>query len=445
MNNYWVINQAKKVHDTSKVYFSIDNYFFLKNEKARKNRFQPILFKFNMKVDEEIDIVSIFNYLCPNSNSGGFNIIGKVPFKTTQLIEKYDDNNNIDDIYLFHEIRTKYIIFGVPEGFESEANGIVFIGVSIFDKQIRFSIKAFNFDIIRDVHEIIIDAIKRNINIESINYITNIKWLLVNKYKILEKDCNRDSLEKKILLDSINCNYEKMYRELFSELMRKGYITAAERKDIAQLKTAEGTRIRNILKKYLKLSVEEGKATLIHDDSAMDAQDDDKNTVYTLSSKGWKYFMNNWFEDYTGQALTKINNFKIEFLQAESEFNFSETKDKNNKMEIDWLLLVEKDGVSKIISIECKRTMTSKKITAIKDKYKDKFLNTPNHYLIDGFINVGCFLPKKNGSSKLKYNIINYDTISAGQIEKPFLTFVADDFKIFCENLEKSIENIFTN
>lgn len=443
MNSYWVIKKGRRIRDIDKIYFSIDKYFFLKNERVRKNKFEPILFKFNIKVDREIDIVSIFNYL-GSSNNSGFNILGGVPFKTTQLIQTYDDNNKLDDICLFHDIRTQYVIFGVPEGYESEANSIVFIGVSIFDKEIRFLIKAFDFDIIRDVHEIIIDVIKKDINIEDIDYCTNIKWLLVNKYKVLQKDCKRDSLEKKILLDSVNCNYEKMYRSLFSKLMLKGYITVEERKEIAELKTAQGARIRNILRKYLKLSVEEGKATLIHEENAIDAQDDDKNTVYTLSSKGWKYFMNSWFEDYTGQALTKINNFKVEFLQAESEFNFSESKDKKDKMEIDWLMLVTKDGVSKVISIECKRTMTIKILDSIKEKYKEKLLKTPNHYLIDGFINVGFFLPKKNTSSKLEYNIINSDTISVGRIEKPFITFVADDFKVFCGNLEKSINNIFT-
>lgn len=447
MNNYWVIKKVKKAPKIDDVYFSVDDYYFMKCDKISKgknNKFEQIVFKFSLAIDDEVDIVSIFNYLLPLSKSG-FKILGQVPFITTELIKKYDENKRLDDICLFHDIRTQYIIFGVPEGFEDENSGIVFIGVNIFNREIEFAIKAFNFDTIRDVHEIIIEEIKENVKVKSINYHENIKWLLIDKYKVLEKRINLDSLEKKILLDSINCNYEKMYRSLFLKLISKGYITPSERTEISKLKTANGAKIRSILKRCMKLSVEEGKATLMHDDASIDIQHDDKNTVYTLSSKGWRYFMNHWFEDYIGQVLKKIKNINIEYMKPEIEFNFNNPKEKSDNMEIDWLILATKDGVSKIIAIECKRTITSKIIDSIKEKYSNKFLKTTNHYLIDGFINVGYFLPCKGRNKYVDYNSIKVESVSVDIIEKPFLTFVSDNFQSFCDNFEKSIETIFTN
>ncbi|MBY6790531.1 hypothetical protein HYH43_13920 [Clostridium botulinum] len=435
MSNYWKISYGRKSKNS---YFTKEKYSFSYSEK-KINSFQPYLFEFNVTVDENIDIVSILNFL--KSPMGTLVLLDNIPSKTTDLIEKYD--NNIENIYLFHDIKSQYIIFAVPEQLKYQKDGIAFIGITTLDKKIRFFIKTFNFNIINDIHETLVECLKENISIIDINYINNIKWLTVNKYMVLKKDITRCKLENTILKDSINCNYEKMYYKLFELFVKKGYITFYERKEISELRKSNGAKIRNILKRYLKLPVEEGRATLIQDEIANDAKDDDKNSVYTLSASGWKYFMNNWFEDYVGQALKNLNNINIEYMQPESEFNFKQSNQPDDKMEIDWLILANKNKVSKVICIECKRTMTDKRLKEIREKYEEKLIKTNNYNVIDGFINIGFFASKKD-LKNYEHNTIKVDKISIeNNIEKLFLTFVSDSFYECCENLEKAILHIF--
>lgn len=434
MSNFWNIKYNSNTKDS---YFSKGKYHFFyepeKNDKALKVN----LFEFNVTVDEEISVVSIVNYL--KDIDSDLILLDKYPCKTVDLIKNYD--NNIENIYLFHDLKTEYVLFVVPEYLKGERDSIAFIGITILDKKIRFAIKTFNFNIISDIYKVLIEKIKSTVNILNIKYEDNIKWLVVNKYKVLEKNSSRTPLENTILKDSINPNHEDMYRALFLLLIKKGYITSEDRKDIAKLSVTNGSKIRKILRRYLKLPVEEGKATLIHDESANDIETDDKNAVYTFSASGWKYFMNNWFEDFVGQVLKELKGVKIERMQPESEFNFKESENKSDKMEIDWLVLATSGGVSKVICIECKRTMSNTTLNKIRTKYENKLIKTSNYDVIDGFINVGLFLPYKNNTN-LKINELNVDNISVGSIEKTFITFVADKFQSFVDNMQNAIVHI---
>ncbi|MGJ8742320.1 hypothetical protein [Clostridium botulinum] len=447
---YWCIKVSKRKIKLKDSFFHLEGYNFYGSKSKTSNNCEEILYDFSIKLEEEVDEISITNFLEDDIN--GINMLSR-PKEIIEYIREYDDN--IDDCVLFHNIRKKYICFVNIKEIELE-NNIVFVAFSLFKDEVKFTLKGFDCNILKEIKDEIVDCFKANM--ESFKEVSNqdLKWLLLKDKVVFKKEnTSFSNLDNKFLKETINPNFKDMYKYLLPKITSKGYITKKTREELKKLNLKNrGSKIRNILNKSLLLEIEKGKFVILHNDRPSSIKEDDEKTIYTFPPRLWQYYMLNWFEDYVGEAIKKFNNIQESYKIKESdnniEFNFCDTKKEAGKFEIDWIILVEKNGIKKIISMECKRTLSKSTYDKIREKYTCKIINTENHFLIDGFINIGYFYPKERYiENKFKGDNIIFEEEEYGTNQnkksKKIVSIIENDFDNLVKCLEKSFDYIFDN
>ena len=141
MSNVWgILNKDTVAVDC---FFNIGKYRFFHNNNSslRKNNFfQQVIYDFRIITSEDIDAVTVYNCV---ASIDGIKIINRLN-KVVELISKYDNGLKYGSNYLFHDIRKEYVIFAHETELYDCANSIVFVGFTVFENEVEFTIKAFN-------------------------------------------------------------------------------------------------------------------------------------------------------------------------------------------------------------------------------------------------------------------------------------------------------------
>ena len=129
-------------------------------------------------------------------------------------------------------------------------------------------------------------------------------------------------------------------------------------------------------------------------------------------------------------------------------FNFFQDRDEKNIREIDVAISVESKGVSKLIAIECKKTLSDKEIQNTNKKIREKVIESGNN-VFDAFVHIGCFsndvdFDKIFEGTKLKYkhNILKS---SEKYLDSPFYAFDVSSREDYENKLAYVIKDIFEN
>ena len=109
---------------------------------------------------------------------------------------------------------------------------------------------------------------------------------------------------------------------------------------------------------------------------------------------------------------------------------------------------VESKGVSKLIAIECKKTLSDKEIQNTNKKIREKVIESGNN-VFDAFVHIGCFsndvdFDKIFEGTKLKYkhNILKS---SEKYLDSPFYAFDVSSREDDENKLAYVIKDIFEN
>ena len=178
--------------------------------------------------------------------------------------------------------------------------------------------------------------------------------------------------------------------------------------------------------------VKDTKRTILylHDELPNDESVD--KIVFTIKPHLMQYYQMHWFEDFCTKVITSINDDEIEIVQSHAGrcFDFIQKGNDYDIREIDLILGVRYNNLYKIISIECKKTLTNDEIKKTNKKIKEKVLKSHLN-IIDAFVHIGCFndgveLDKPILTSNLKYkqNLIQIKTDEKAN-DVPYFAFVA--------------------
>lgn len=108
--------------------------------------------------------------------------------------------------------------------------------------------------------------------------------------------------------------------------------------------------------------------------------------VYTFKPSLLGYYLKNWFEDFTVKILERsiFSPYTVKHVMPGNRFNFFRDGDRSNIREIDVVINVENRGISKLIAIECKKTLSDKEIQTTNKKCREKIcaINIPPIYAL---------------------------------------------------------------
>ena len=163
-----------------------------------------------------------------------------------------------------------------------------------------------------------------------------------------------------------------------------------------------------------------------------------------------KYYLKNWFEDFTIEVIRKMNSdsFQVKHILPGKKFNFFCDKSENNIREIDVVLGVEKNSCLKLIAIECKKTLSSKEVQITNKKCREKVINSGNN-VFDAFIHIGCFksdivFDKQIAGTKEKYKRSVLEGVD-GNLDVPYYTFIIKSITDYKMKLGHVLNDVFKN
>lgn len=186
----------------------------------------------------------------------------------------------------------------------------------------------------------------------------------------------------------------------------------------------------------------------LHDEVPEDEHID--SYVYAFKPGLMKYYLQNWFEDFTLRVVQDMDwgSYSVVHGMKGCRFNFFNNDDENNVREIDLIIEIQKNNCSKIIAIECKKTLSRKEIQMTNKKSKEKVLESGNN-IFDAFIHIGCFkgdvefdIPFNGTREKYKQGIINAESDS---YDAPFYAFTIKSIGDYQKKIFYIIEEIFKN
>ncbi|MBG9942319.1 hypothetical protein ABE237_29245 [Brevibacillus formosus] len=434
----WKILLNDDLNINSEPYFKVSdyNFYLCDNDITESELYDAKAYSFSVKLNNPISNIEFFMSL---QSVDALSVLADEPYQITDLIVAYENSIREGQKTLFHDIRKQYMV-PVKVDFISkvETNKIALLGYSIFDNEVDFFIKAFDYSAIRAIFSAIVDFFSNFDLLQEIQFNEHIKWIRQKQLKVYQKEKINFSKSKKLLQGTIRNN--SVYSGLLREISKQGYI---DRTYKDSLKTAlshrDNEKLLSLLEKSLLLPVENSKVALLHNSVPLSIKEDDLKTVYTLEARLWQYFINDWFEEYIGEVLQKVkedDSFDIELLscEANSEYNFKGTPLDEDKVELDWLVLLKRGNDYKLIALECKRTMSNRVKKKIREKYEEKVTKTINYDLIDAYINVGFFSEK---------NLLEHEKIVIKpDYSVPFLTIASTDFNETVDLLKQCFESI---
>lgn len=401
--------------------------------------FQELTYEFTFAIKEEMDLFTLFASI---QSIEKFDLLIQEPRKVVDLIIQYENKLRIREQPLFIDIKKEFVIpMKVDFVCDSPVKRLTLLGFSIFDKEIEFQIKAFDYQGIRTVFESLIDIFKSEDLLEKVESKENIKWIRQKQLRVNTRE-SPDYKNSDKLLD-LSVRNSEVFSEMFLFLIKNGYIDKKIRTYLKdELSTSDYNKTLKLFGKSLLLTVESNKISIMHTLEPMNISEDDEKTIYTLNPRLWQYFINHWHEEFIGKVLGEIaqghsGDVRVVDYCAGYEFNFQETARSDDNVEIDWLVLIEKDNVYKLIAIECKRKMSKKIKKGIKEKYENKILNSGfNYNLIDAYINVGYF-SEKDAVDEEKIGLKGRTTLF------PFITFSEKTFDQNILRFRECFDKIF--
>lgn len=163
-----------------------------------------------------------------------------------------------------------------------------------------------------------------------------------------------------------------------------------------------------------------------------------------------KYYLQNWFEDFTVEIVKRTNYGNVQlrqFLEGK-KFNFFRDGLEDNIREIDAVIELEKDGIVKLIAIECKKTLSDKEIQTTNKKCREKVINSGNN-VFDAFIHIGCFNKDVKFDKKIEGTRREYkQSLIEGtgeNMDAPYYVFVISAIEDYEIKLKYIIDDIFAN
>ena len=109
---------------------------------------------------------------------------------------------------------------------------------------------------------------------------------------------------------------------------------------------------------------------------------------------------------------------------------------------------MEIQGISKLIAIECKKTLSDKEIQITNKKCREKIINSGNN-LFDAFIHIGCFSNEVNFEKNFQGTQLKYKQGiiggSDGILDVPFYAFDISSIEDYEKKLKYVIKDIFKN
>ena len=349
-------------------YRKIKNYYFYRDincGKCENDKYNVYKYSFSIEFDSNVDMIQIDDLL---REIRYITFISSTPQKEVNLIEKYDTNITDEKSVLFHDMRRNFIEICEYISIESDNINIFFIGFSLYKNFVHFTIKTFDFSMLRVISNYIIDHFNKN----HCNIVrnTNMNWLTINNLLKFKNNNNIlvDENEKNKLLEC-SLKYEDIMNYALSKIMSDGYLTIDDmRKKINGKASIDSLKQMKILfKEYLKLNIQ-NKFVYLHEELANNYHVEKvKNSIFSFSPRLLQYFDLSWYEDYTYECVSKsLRKYKIELLDISRNnvYNFTDL-DEDYDIEFDLILLLKKDNIEKIVAIECKRTLSKKEIKKV--------------------------------------------------------------------------------
>lgn len=177
--------------------------------------------------------------------------------------------------------------------------------------------------------------------------------------------------KKKIYKDFLECtlveDYFERFRKIFQSIDMEGYFGKNIYEEVMKQKiTVNGeerdvpiTQIRKYATPYWKHSIHMNskEKTILCLDNEAPEDETVADYVYTFRPDLMRYYLQNWFEDFTVEIIKKLDNtaYHVKYILPGGKFNFFADKNNKNIREIDVVLGIEKDECLKFVAIECKK------------------------------------------------------------------------------------------
>lgn len=212
------------------------------------------------------------------------------------------------------------------------------------------------------------------------------------------------------------------------------------------------TQIRKYATPYWKHSIHMNskEKTILCLDNEAPEDETVADYVYTFRPDLMRYYLQNWFEDFTVEIIKKLDNtaYHVKYILPGGKFNFFADKNNKNIREIDVVLGIEKDECMKFVAIECKKTLSRKELQTTNRKCKEKVVNSGNN-IFDAFIHIGCFRGDVEFDKKIKETKKTYkQDILEGKndcLDVPYYAFIIESIEDYKVKFEYILDDIFEN
>ena len=437
-----------KQGDCSEAFFEIGDYAFEKvDEQCKSTEVYKYQFQIEMSIKSEIDVRLWIE-----------DIISQVKFLTIapeelrKYIQLFEENTNPNEECLFHDFRTRFIDFAVIkyEVNKEMKEDIFLCGYSMDEKYVYIVVKAFSLITLSEVYTCIIE----NCLAQDLKFILDedIRWIRLNSYKVKD-DIQMPSAQDKEFLKKtlVSTNFDIFYK-IFRQIDAEGFLSKKLYHEYLYRDEKPLKQVSKFFSPYWKLSSSMPEKTknilYLHDEVPEDEHID--SYVYAFKPGLMKYYLQNWFEDFTLRVVQDMDwgSYNVMHSMKGCRFNFFNNDDENNVREIDLIIEIQKNNCSKIIAIECKKTLSRKEIQMTNKKSKEKVLESGNN-IFDAFIHIGCFkgdvefdIPFNGTREKYKQGIINAESDS---YDAPFYAFTIKSIGDYQKKILYIIEEIFKN
>lgn len=434
--------------DCPEAFFSIGEYAFEKvNEKCKSTEVYKYQFQIEMSIKSEINMRFWIEEIIPQVE-----FLTLAPEELRKYIQLYEEDSNPNEECLFHDFRTKFIDFAmIKYKVGRELTEDIFLyGYSMDEKYVYIVVKTFSLTTLSKIY----DCIIQNCLEQEIDFILDedIKWIRLNSYKVKNNTQTLTAQEIDFLKKTlVKTNFEIFYNA-FRQIDMEGFLS---KKLYDRYMYKNGKQLKQVSKffsPYWKFSgdlPEKTKSVLyLHDEAPEDERID--SYVYAFKPSLMKYYLQNWFEDFTLSIVDEMDwgDYNVLHSMKGCKFNFFNDDDENNVREIDLIVEIQKDRCSKIIAIECKKTLSRKEIQMTNKKCKEKVLESGNN-IFDAFVHVGCFKGDAEldinfigTKEKYKQGIINAD---GDNYDAPFFAFIIKSVEDYKKKMLYIIDEIFNN
>ena len=417
------------------------------------------IIKYQLEIDlteqQPIDIRFWLQEIDPD-----FKFLLSAPEELTEYIKKYEENNNPNDECLFHDFRTKYIDFirNHVRGRKNIQDEMIMVGYSLLPEKVYLVIKTFSLKGLSDfLQKILKYCVQKEISVKTEK---DIRWVELQQY-MLEDDSSK---EKKIYKDFLECtlveDYFERFRKIFQSIDMEGYFGKNIYEEVMKQKiTVNGeerdvpiTQIRKYATPYWKHSIHMNskEKTILCLDNEAPEDETVADYVYTFRPDLMRYYLQNWFEDFTVEIIKKLDNtaYHVKYILPGGKFNFFADKNNKNIREIDVVLGIENYECMKFVAIECKKTLSRKELQTTNRKCKEKVVNSGNN-IFDAFIHIGCFRGDVEFDKKIKETKKTYkQDIMEGKndcLDVPYYAFIIESIEDYKVKFEYILDDIFEN